>query len=356
MSLESARQLKMKEGADGVAGEVEVSGRTDTVEIEMTKMHQIDNRKELEAKFVRKLDLRLLPLMMLIFTNEFCDGDVLNYLDRNNIATARLGSLEEDLGLYGNQYNTVISQFPLLVENSRILIQLRSVLCRIYSDSSSDQYDFEQDAAIIIPASSYVRMGSSFVEAPFFPGALFLFSSWYTKKELAARISILYVAAQISGAFGGLLGSAIMSGMDGKAELSAWRWLFIIEGCATIPVALCAMFFLPDYPETTKWLTEEERTLAIARLAEEANESDHEETNSKFEGLKLAFADPVLYIIWVMQLGLNTAACFTNFFPTIVETLGYGTTETLLLSAPPYIFAAIYGLKYLAALALSSAP
>lgn len=101
------------------------------------------------------------------------------------------------------------------------------------------------------------------------------------------------------------------------------------------------MFTLPDYPATTKWLTEEERTLAIARLAEEANESDHDETKSKFGGLKLAFADPVLYIIWVMQLGLNTAACFTNFFPTIVETLGYGRTETLLLSAPPYIFAAI---------------
>lgn len=42
-----------------------------------------------------------------------------------------------------------------------------------------------------------------------------------------------------------------------------------------------------------------------------------------------------------MQLGLNTAAAFTNFFPTIVQTLGYGTTQTLLLSAPPYIFAAI---------------
>lgn len=101
------------------------------------------------------------------------------------------------------------------------------------------------------------------------------------------------------------------------------------------------MFVLPDYPATTKWLTDEERALAIARLAEEANESDHDETNSKWEGLRLAFADPVLYIIWLMQLGLNTAAAFTNFFPTIVQTLGYNTTQTLLLSAPPYIFAAI---------------
>lgn len=39
-------------------------------------------RKELEKKLLRKIDLRLMPLMMLIY--------VLNYLDRNNIATARL--------------------------------------------------------------------------------------------------------------------------------------------------------------------------------------------------------------------------------------------------------------------------
>lgn len=54
-------------------------------------------------------------------------------------------------------------------------------------------------------------------------GALYLFSSWYTKAELAKRISVLYAAGQMSGAFGGLLGSAIMSGMDGKGGLPAWR-------------------------------------------------------------------------------------------------------------------------------------
>lgn len=45
-----------------------------------------------------------------------------------------------------------------------------------------------------------------------------------------------------------------------------------------------------------------------------------------------------------MQLCLNTAAAFTNFFPTIVKTLGYDKTRTLLLSAPPYVFAAILGI------------
>jgi hypothetical protein len=58
----------------------------------------------------------------------------------------------------------------------------------------------------------------------------------------------------------------------------------------------------------------------------------------------LAFADPSLYLLWFMQLSLNTAASFTNFFPTIVKTLGYNKTQTLLLSAPPYVFAAILGI------------
>jgi hypothetical protein len=58
----------------------------------------------------------------------------------------------------------------------------------------------------------------------------------------------------------------------------------------------------------------------------------------------LAFADPSLYLLWFMQLSLNTSASFTNFFPTIVKTLGYNKTQTLLLSAPPYVFAAILGI------------
>lgn len=90
-----------------------------------------------------------------------------------------------------------------------------------------------------------LRFILGFVEAPFFPGklpqghscesqrlthrisntgALFLLSSWYTRKELAVRISVLYAASQMAGAFGGLLGSAIMAGMRGAAGLAAWRW------------------------------------------------------------------------------------------------------------------------------------
>ena len=45
-----------------------------------------------------------------------------------------------------------------------------------------------------------------------------------------------------------------------------WRWLFIIEGAATIIWAGVAYFLLMDFPANTKRLTDRERLIATARL------------------------------------------------------------------------------------------
>ncbi|KAG7417755.1 putative transporter [Fusarium oxysporum f. sp. rapae] len=301
----------------------------------------IENRDIKEKALVRRIDNRMMPLMMLLY--------ILNYLDRNNIATARLGNFEEDIGLVAEQYNTVISIFFVgyiltQVPTNMILNKMRPsiflpciMIC--WATVSACTGAVQSYHGMIA-----LRFILGFVEAPFFPGALFLFSSWYTKKELAVRISVLYAAGQMAGAFGGLLGSAIMAGMDGKAGLANWRWLFIIEGCATYPAAIVTYFVVPDYPATTVWLSDEERRIAVLRMAEDASKEDDRADVSAWEGAKMAFTDPALYMIWIMQLGLNTAAAFTNFFPTIVKTLGYSSTITLLLSAPPYVFAAALGI------------
>ena len=60
-----------------------------------------EERAVAEKKLVRRIDLRLIPTIIVMY--------ILNYLDRNNIAAARLGGLEEDLNLVGNQYQTSVS-------------------------------------------------------------------------------------------------------------------------------------------------------------------------------------------------------------------------------------------------------
>lgn len=59
-------------------------------------------------------------------------------------------------------------------------------------------------------------------EAPFFPGVLFYLSKWYTKKELALRMSIFYSGSLVSGAFGSLIAAGILKGLDGARGLAAW--------------------------------------------------------------------------------------------------------------------------------------
>lgn len=112
------------------------------------------------------------------------------------------------------------------------------------------------------------RFFLGFVEAAFFPGALFLLSKWYRREELGLRTAILYCGNLSSNAFGGLIAAGILDGMQGKLGHAAWRWLFFIEGALTMTVAVAAIFILPDFPSTTKWLSPMERRLAEVRMAE----------------------------------------------------------------------------------------
>jgi MFS family permease len=69
------------------------------------------------------------------------------------------------------------------------------------------------------------RFFLGFVEAAFFPGSLFLISKWYKRDEVGLRTAILYGGNIISNAFGALIASGILSGMQGKLGHEAWRFV-----------------------------------------------------------------------------------------------------------------------------------
>ena len=59
-----------------------------------------DERAKLERRLVQKMDLRILPMIVIMY--------VLNYLDRNSIASARVQGLQTDLGLSDVQYQVCL--------------------------------------------------------------------------------------------------------------------------------------------------------------------------------------------------------------------------------------------------------
>ncbi|PBL03713.1 MFS general substrate transporter [Armillaria gallica] len=294
----------------------------------------------LERALVRKLDMRVLPTIFII--------SIMNYIDRIGITTARLKGLESDLGLTDLQYSIILSVLyatycPAQIPSNMALNYIKRpslyiggcvVLWGLITALTGVTHSFRGILAC--------RLCLGIPEAAFYPGATYLLSRWYTKKELAFRAAIMYSGLLISNAFGSLMAAGILGGMEGKRGIRAWRWLFYIEGSITICIGLMSMWLLPDYPHNTRWISPQEQRLAQARIAEDAGEADKDnKEDSPLHGLKLALKEPLVYVFSIMNAAQLLGLSFVNFFPTLTETLGFSTTVSLLLCAPPWVFSAI---------------
>lgn len=257
-----------------------------------------------EKALVRKIDLRIFPIMIVLF--------VLNFIDRNNFANARLRGLEEDLNLTDVQYQTCISillvgYVAMQVPSNMILNKLARpswYLCAcvaVWGTISAATGAIHNFTGAVL-----CRFFLGCVEASFFPGSLLFLSRWYTRKEMQLRVTILNTGNLAAQGFGGLIAAGILSNMEGGAGLRAWRWLFIVEGAITIALAVVALFILPDYPGTTKWLTEEQRRVAQDRLALDnglAGGSAEDEDVTAWQGLVMACKDAK---VWLLGLAYHT--------------------------------------------------
>ncbi|RYO92556.1 hypothetical protein DL766_002363 [Monosporascus sp. MC13-8B] len=290
-----------------------------------------------EIALVRKLDMYMMPTLWLMY--------FLNFLDRNTIVNGKLNNLDKELNLVGSQYNTCVSIFfvgylagqvpsNMLVTRVRPSLYLSGWMLAwaIVSTLNCLVKDYHGLLAC--------RLILGLSEAPFYPGAIYLVSIFYTRKETAARLAVFYTGNMLASTFSGLIAAGVFAGLDGKHGLSGWRWLFLIQGVATVAVAIAAFFLLPNTPLQTRWLTEEERQLAHDRVARDTTDKRYA-PSSTWAGLWDAAKD---YRTWVFALMANlhlSANGFKNYMPTAVKSLGFSTTITLVLTCPPYLLASI---------------
>lgn len=105
----------------------------------------------------------------------------------------------------------------------------------------------------------------------FYPGIHYLLGSWYTPSEIGKRSMIFWLAGSIGQLFSGFLQAAAYTNLDGVQGRAGWRWLFIIDGIITLPLAVLGYLFFPNLPQGGKktwWTTEEEHQLSVRRMQE----------------------------------------------------------------------------------------
>ncbi|CAD6885191.1 unnamed protein product [Tilletia controversa] len=221
---------------------------------------------QVEARLVRKMDLQIIPLATMLY--------LLSFLDRTNIGQARLNGLTTDLGLsvsFGYPFALTILYIPYILFEIPSNLTVKRVgpgrwipfLLTCWGIVSTLQ------GIVKSPAGLYVnRAFLGATEAGILPALSLYLTFFYKPHELCVRQALYFTGASLSGAFSGLLSTAI-SNLRGKAGLSGWSYIFIIEGAFTVLFGIVAFFLLPDGPHDLWWLTEEERALATERLRDE---------------------------------------------------------------------------------------
>lgn len=137
----------------------------------------------------------------------------------------KLSSLQYQQGLAAFYPLYIAAEIPSNLVSKRITpriwISLMAFLWGVICMCLGFVHDFEQFITL--------RALLGLAEGGLFPGMVLYLSTIYTRSELALRIGVLYMSTSLSSGFGGLLARA-MGAIGNRGGLTAWRWIFVIEG------------------------------------------------------------------------------------------------------------------------------
>ncbi|KIJ44825.1 hypothetical protein M422DRAFT_207764 [Sphaerobolus stellatus SS14] len=282
---------------------------------------------EASKRIARKIDLRVLPIICIVYG--------LQYMDKQGINYSNVFGFQKGLHLVGQQYSWVssifyfgylISQYPLawLVQRSPIgkFLGITVLLWAIVLMSTASCKSF---------AGAMVnRFVLGCLEAAVTPSFVLMTGMWYTSAEQPFRQLIWYSFQAWASTIGSLIGYGV-----GHIEggLQQWTYIYLILGAITALFSLIVYFFLPDSPVKASFFTEEERFIAIKRIA--ANKTGIENKRWKWYQVRHALKDPKTYILFVLSLSAQIPnGLLTSFKTLIIKNLGFTTLQSTVLSIP----------------------
>lgn len=282
-------------------------------------------------KLVWKIDRNLMPLMCIVYG--------LNFLDKSALTYGSVMGLKTDLHINGDQYSWLGSIFYfgyLVVEypTARLLQKLplakwsgaNIVVWGIVLTTFAGTHNFGGAMAN--------RFFLGLFEATVTPSFALLTSQWYTKYEQGLRVGIWFGANGVSVVLGSCIAYGIsVSTKDHPAALAGWRIVSLAFGLFTIFVGVLFLLWIPDSQLNARWLTEDERLMAVERIR--VNQQGVGNKTFKWYQFQEALTDPITWAYVVFALGCNIPnGGITNFFAQLILGFGYTADQSLLYSAP----------------------
>ncbi|KAJ3828843.1 major facilitator superfamily domain-containing protein [Lentinula raphanica] len=280
----------------------------------------------------------MLPLLGLLYS--------LALIDRTNLGVARIAGMGEDLELsVGTRYSLVSCVYfiPYILLELPSNVFLRNFGARNLLSFCVFAWGAVQLAMAFVPDWKYLalcRILLGAFEAGFFPALVFIITTWYKRHEVQKRLAAFYLISILTGGFSAILAYGF-SRLAGKAGLNGWSWIFVIEGALTVLFGCVAWVFLPEFPDNNSFLTSAETKFVLQRIQEDRGDSLPDEVT-----LRKVLHHMADWKIWAYGyrktsiLDARQLFCCRFFVTVILSGMGWNLEFALLLSAPPYVFAA----------------
>jgi len=307
------------------------SGRNPQVVYEIDEVHQ--------KKVIRKVDLRLLPMLGLMYS--------ISLVDRTNLGLALVAGMQQDLGLaVGDRYTVIVMVFFV----AYIIFEIPSNIILPKAGPANWLAFLGVGFGSVLIGMGFVKHWGMMalcrallgvLEAGFLPGCTYLITCWYTRFEVGKRLAGFWILSVILGGFAAIF-AYVLTLLKGREGLNGWQWIFIIEGAITVFVCAIGWFVIVDFPaKAGKFLAPEEKKFMIDRINNDRGDAEEDQVNARriLHHLK----DWRLYF-WSFNLMASTLPgyAYSYFLPVILKQgMGYSTAQSQLLSAPPYVLAAI---------------
>ncbi len=281
-------------------------------------------------RVVAKVARRLIPFLV--------TGFIVAYLDRVNIGFAAL-TMNGELGFtpefFGWGAGVFFFGYCLFEAPSNYI--MHRVGARVWIARIMVSWGLVSAlTAFIWSEASFVglRLLLGVMEAGFAPGVILYLTYWIPAAQRARVLASFLIAVPLASAIGSPISGFILATMNGVGGISGWRWLFLAEALPSIILGVVCFFYLPDGPQSAKWLTSGEKASLRALLEREAGR-DH---GDHWRALK----DVRILILGVAYFGIVIALYGLSFWiPQIIKAFGFGVIATSLLASIPYICAAL---------------
>jgi len=275
----------------------------------------------IEAETIRKLRIRLLPLLFALY--------VVAFIDRINLGFAAL-TMNRELAITSQQFGLAAGIFfwgyflfeiPSNLMLHKIGARVWIVRILITWGSVATLTGFVQSASQLYIA----RFALGLAEAGYFPGIVLYLGYWFRQREKAHAIALILMGIPLASVLGGPISGLILDHVHWFG-LSSWRWLFILEGSPAVACAFLTFLLLPNRPTEARFLTSEEKTW----IADQLDQEERQKRGARTISVARTLVHPRVWHLACIGFGHGFATYIFSFWlPQIMKSILGGQSNTV---------------------------